>query len=42
VISVWIVIKTERLGDRKIPHGVGGEIRWNSCLFGLVIGWRSR
>ena len=31
--SVWIAIKPERLGDRKIPHGVGGETQWNPCLF---------
>ena len=24
---VWIAVKIERLGDKKIPHGVGGEIR---------------
>jgi len=23
---VWIAIKLERLGDSKIPHGVGGEL----------------
>jgi len=23
---VWIAIKPERLGDREIPHCVGGEI----------------
>ena len=30
---VWIAVKLERLGDRKIHHGVGGEIRWHPCLF---------
>ena len=35
---IWIAIKPEKLGDGKIPHGVGGEIWWHSCLFyGLVI-----
>ena len=33
--------KPKRLGDKKIPHGVGGEIQWHPCLFGLVIEWRS-
>ena len=31
--SVWIAVKSKRLGDMKIPHGVGGEIRWHPCLF---------
>lgn len=22
----WILVNPERLGDKKIPHGVGGEI----------------
>ena len=30
---VWIVVNLERLGDREIPHGLGGEIRWHPCLF---------
>ena len=30
---VWIAAKLERLGDKKIPHGVGGEIRLHPCLF---------
>lgn len=32
-IRLWIAVNPERLGDRKIPHGVGGEIRWHPCLF---------
>ena len=32
-IGLWIVVKHERLGDRKIPHSVGGEIWWHPCLF---------
>ena len=31
---MWVTIKTERLGGTQIPHSVGGEIRYNSCLFG--------
>lgn len=38
MIWVWIAVKPEILGDMKIPHGVGGEIWWHPCLFGLVIG----
>ena len=32
-IGLWMVVKTGRLGDMKIPHGVGGEIQWHPCLF---------
>jgi len=33
VIWVWIAVNHERLGDRKIPHGVGGEIGGiHACL----------
>jgi len=32
-IRIWIAVKPERLGVKKIPHGVGGEIRWHPCLF---------
>ena len=32
-IKLWFAVKPERLGDSKIPHGVGGEIRWHPCLF---------
>ena len=30
---MWILVKFERLGDRIIPHGVGGEIEWHPYLF---------
>jgi len=30
---VWIPVKPERLGDRKIPRVVGGYIWWHPCLF---------
>ncbi len=30
---VCIAVKPKRLGDRKIPRGVRGEIQWNPCLF---------
>jgi len=33
MIQVWIVVNPERLGDRKIPHGVGGEMQWHPFLF---------
>jgi len=23
---MWIAVNPERLGDKKIPHGVGGEM----------------
>lgn len=29
---VWIVVKPEMLGDRKIPHSLCGEIWWHPCL----------
>ena len=25
-IKLWIIVKPERLGGSKIPHGVGGEL----------------
>jgi len=34
--------KHERIRDKKITHDVGGEIWCHPCLFGLMIGWRSR
>ena len=30
---MWIAVNPERLGDRNIPHGVGGQIQWHPCLF---------
>ena len=30
---VCITVKPKRLGDKKIPHSVGGEIWWHPCLF---------
>jgi len=32
-IELWITVKLKRLGVRKMPHGVGGEIRWHPCFF---------
>ena len=34
---VWIAVNPERLGGRKIPHGVGGEYGGIHAWFGLVI-----
>ena len=27
------MVKPKRLGDRKVSHGIGGEIRWHPCFF---------
>ena len=32
-MRIWIAVKRKKLGDRKIPHDVGGEIWWHPCLF---------
>ena len=31
--SMWIAVNPKRLGEMKIPHGVGGEIWWHPCFF---------
>ena len=33
-IRLWIMIKSERLGDTQIRHDVGGKILWHPCLLG--------
>jgi len=33
LIRLWITVKHDRLGGTQIPHGVGGELWWNPCLF---------